>query len=63
MRNIRFLFTSSVGSAQGWDNNNGPFPEEIQLDPSDAIGAGYGESKYATERVSETMMKSILSSY
>ncbi|KAF8838002.1 putative nonribosomal peptide synthetase [Paxillus ammoniavirescens] len=50
-RNIRFLFTSSVGSAQAWDNNNGPYPEEIQLDPSDAIGAGYGESKYATERV------------
>ncbi|KIK79350.1 hypothetical protein PAXRUDRAFT_36462 [Paxillus rubicundulus Ve08.2h10] len=50
-RSIRFLFTSSVGSAQSWDNNKGPFPEEIQVDPSDAIGAGYGESKYATERV------------
>ncbi|KAF8129542.1 acetyl-CoA synthetase-like protein [Boletus edulis] len=50
-QNIRFLFTSSVGSAQGWDNLKGPVPEEVQLDPSVAVGAGYGEGKYATERV------------
>ncbi|KAF8436597.1 putative nonribosomal peptide synthetase [Boletus edulis BED1] len=50
-KNVRFLFTSSVGSAQGWDNLKGPFPEEVQLDPSVAVGAGYGEGKYATERI------------
>ncbi|KAF8129536.1 hypothetical protein EV363DRAFT_1584581 [Boletus edulis] len=49
--NLRFQFTSSVGSAQGWDNLKGPVPEEVQLDPSVAVGAGYGEGKYATERV------------
>ncbi|KAF8120318.1 hypothetical protein EV363DRAFT_1109680, partial [Boletus edulis] len=48
----RFLFTSSVGSAQGWDNLKGPVPEEVQLDPSVTVGAGYGEAKYVTERVS-----------
>ena len=51
-QNLRFLFTSSIGSAQSWNNSNGPFPEEVQLDPSVAVGAGYGEAKYATERVS-----------
>jgi nucleoside-diphosphate-sugar epimerase len=50
-KNLRFLFTSSVGSAQGWDNAKGPFPEEVQLDPAVAVGAGYGEGKYATERI------------
>jgi len=51
-KNLRFLFTSSIGSAQGWDNLKGPFPEEVQLDPAVAVGAGYGEGKYATERAS-----------
>ncbi|KIK91581.1 hypothetical protein PAXRUDRAFT_149195 [Paxillus rubicundulus Ve08.2h10] len=50
-QNLRFLFTSSVASAQSWDNANGPFAEEVQLDSSVAVGGGYGESKYATERV------------
>ncbi|KAF8555340.1 putative nonribosomal peptide synthetase [Imleria badia] len=50
-QNLRFLFTSSIGSAQGWDNLKGPFPEEVQLDPSVAVGAGYGEGKYTTERM------------
>ncbi|KIJ62359.1 hypothetical protein HYDPIDRAFT_114895 [Hydnomerulius pinastri MD-312] len=50
-QNLRFLFTSSIGSAQSWDNAKGPFPEEVQLDPSVAVGAGYGESKYTTERI------------
>jgi len=48
---IRYLFTSSIGSAQGWSNSNGPFPEEVQQDPAVAVGAGYGEGKYATERI------------
>ncbi|KAF8839601.1 putative aminoadipate reductase [Paxillus ammoniavirescens] len=48
---LRFVFTSSVGSAQSWDRKNGPFPEEVQLDPSPAVGAGYGEGKYVSERI------------
>ncbi|KAJ7099035.1 putative aminoadipate reductase [Mycena crocata] len=48
---IRFLFTSSIASAQGWDNKLGPFPEEMQLDPAVAVGSGYGESKYVSERI------------
>ena len=51
-QNLRFSFTSSIGSAQGWDNLKGPLPEEVPLDPSVAVGSGYGEGKYATERVS-----------
>ncbi|KAG9309638.1 putative aminoadipate reductase [Chiua virens] len=49
--NLRFLFTSSIGSAQAWDNSKGRFSEEIQLDSSFAIGSGYGEAKYAAERI------------
>lgn len=56
--NLRFLFTSSIASAQGWDNLKGPFPEEVQFDPSVAVGTGYGEAKYAAERVS---MKRLMS--
>ncbi|KAJ7236044.1 hypothetical protein B0H12DRAFT_1256714 [Mycena haematopus] len=48
---VRFLFTSSVGSALGWDRKLGPFPEELQLDPNIAVGSGYGESKYVCERI------------
>ena len=48
----RFLFTSSVGSAQSWNRDNGPFPEEIVTDASVAVGNGYGEGKYVSERVS-----------
>lgn len=48
---IRFLFTSTIGSAQGWDIVNGPFPEEVQYDSSTAVGGGYGEAKYVCERV------------
>ncbi|KAJ7488848.1 putative aminoadipate reductase [Mycena latifolia] len=48
---VRFLFTSSIGSAQGWDQKRGPFPEELQLDADVAVGSGYGESKYVSERI------------
>ncbi|KAJ7760072.1 putative aminoadipate reductase [Mycena maculata] len=48
---VRFLFTSSVGSAQGWDLKLGPFPEELQFDANVAVGNGYGESKYVSERI------------
>ncbi|KAJ7085159.1 putative nonribosomal peptide synthetase [Mycena belliarum] len=48
---IRFLFTSSIGTAQGWDRKHGPFPEELLFDSGVAVGAGYGESKYVSERI------------
>ncbi|KAJ6457360.1 putative aminoadipate reductase [Mycena sanguinolenta] len=48
---VRFLFTSSVGSAFGWDRKLGPFPEELQLDANIAVGGGYGEAKYVCERI------------
>ncbi|KAJ7696821.1 acetyl-CoA synthetase-like protein [Mycena rosella] len=48
---VRFLFTSSIASAQGWDPKVGPFPEELQLDADVAVGNGYGESKYVSERI------------
>ncbi|KAJ7214255.1 acetyl-CoA synthetase-like protein [Mycena haematopus] len=48
---VRFLFTSSIASAQSWDQNLGPFPEELQLNASVAVGNGYGESKYVSERI------------
>ncbi|KAF9000304.1 hypothetical protein BDQ17DRAFT_1427303 [Cyathus striatus] len=41
----------SVSSAQGWDPERGPYPEEIVDDPSAAVGNGYGESKYIAERI------------
>ncbi|KAG1835812.1 putative aminoadipate reductase [Suillus subalutaceus] len=47
----RFMFTSSISSAQGWDKAKGPFPEEIQYDAGVAAGPGYGASKYVSERV------------
>ncbi|KAJ7633420.1 acetyl-CoA synthetase-like protein [Mycena polygramma] len=46
----RFLFTSSIASGLGWNKNLGPFPEELQHNPSVAVG-GYGESKYVSERL------------
>lgn len=49
---LRFLFTSSISSAQSWDRTKGPYPEEVQLDAQYAVGAGYGEGKYVVERVS-----------
>ncbi|KAJ3997443.1 hypothetical protein F5050DRAFT_1419742 [Lentinula boryana] len=48
---IRFLFTSSIASTQSWDAEKGPYPEEVVLDSSYAVGGGYGESKYVTERI------------
>ncbi|KIK55529.1 hypothetical protein GYMLUDRAFT_837603 [Collybiopsis luxurians FD-317 M1] len=49
---LRFLFTSSIGSAQSWNSNSlGPYPERVVLDPQYAVGSGYGESKYVSERI------------
>ncbi|KAH7913622.1 putative aminoadipate reductase [Hygrophoropsis aurantiaca] len=47
----RFLFTSSISSAQAWDRSKGPFPEEVQFDAGVAAGLGYGASKYVCERL------------
>ncbi|CAK5268755.1 unnamed protein product [Mycena citricolor] len=49
--NVRFLLTSSVASAQGWNKSLGPFPEEVQVDAGVALGGGYGEGKYVSERI------------
>ena len=54
-RSLCFVFMSSIGSAQCWDRARGTFPEEVQLDPSWAVGSGYGESKYVCERVRITI--------
>jgi nucleoside-diphosphate-sugar epimerase len=50
--NVKFIFTSSISTAQSWDQSIGPYPEELVMDPKYAVGMGYGESKYVTERVS-----------
>ncbi|KAG2364532.1 putative aminoadipate reductase [Suillus spraguei] len=47
----RFMFASSISSAQSWDKAKGPFPEEVEYDPKVAVGLGYGASKYVSERV------------
>ena len=51
----RFLFTSSISSAQGWEKSKGAFPEEVQFDAGVAVGPGYGASKYVSERVRTRM--------
>ena len=55
---LRFMFTSSIASAQGWDHSKGAFPEEVQIDPGVAVGGGYGEGKYVAERVSNICLSS-----
>ncbi|KNZ79425.1 L-aminoadipate-semialdehyde dehydrogenase large subunit [Termitomyces sp. J132] len=48
---IRFLFTSSVASAQSWGQPEVLFPEEVLTDAAVAVGNGYGEGKYVSERL------------
>jgi len=48
---LKFIFTSSVASAVSWDSSQGPYPEETNLDARFAVGNGYGESKYVSERL------------
>jgi nucleoside-diphosphate-sugar epimerase len=50
--NIRFVFTSSIGVAQSWDISLGSYPEALVTDSKYALGLGYGEAKYVSERVS-----------
>ncbi|KDR77645.1 hypothetical protein GALMADRAFT_1326492 [Galerina marginata CBS 339.88] len=47
----KFLFTSSVASANSWDRARGAYPEEVLTDPQFAVGSGYGEAKYIAERI------------
>ncbi|KAJ7673364.1 hypothetical protein B0H17DRAFT_1083222 [Mycena rosella] len=46
----RFLFDSSVSSAQLWDYTRGPCPEDILSETSLAM-TGYGQSKYLIEQI------------
>ncbi|KAJ7698943.1 hypothetical protein B0H17DRAFT_1167813 [Mycena rosella] len=48
---LRFLFTSSLSSVQGWNPARGLVPEELIRDPSVAVGTGYGESKFVAEQL------------
>ncbi|KIM43694.1 hypothetical protein M413DRAFT_443603 [Hebeloma cylindrosporum] len=48
---IKFLFTSSVSSAFSWDQSKGHYPEEVLMESKYAVGNGYGESKYVSERI------------
>ncbi|KIK64020.1 hypothetical protein GYMLUDRAFT_40242 [Collybiopsis luxurians FD-317 M1] len=50
---LRFLFTSSIAAASSWTSLLGPCPEHIEPDPKFAVGSGYGESKYVSERILE----------
>lgn len=49
---LKFLFTSSISSAYSWDKTQGSYPEDIVMESRYAVGNGYGESKYISERVS-----------
>ncbi|KZT18047.1 NAD(P)-binding protein, partial [Neolentinus lepideus HHB14362 ss-1] len=53
--NMRFVFTSSAGVTQSWDRNKGAFPEDPSLPLDVAVGAGYGESKFVSEKVPAEM--------
>ncbi|KAJ3918426.1 acetyl-CoA synthetase-like protein [Lentinula edodes] len=49
---LRFLFTSTIATAQSWDAvEKGPYPEEVITDTKYAVGMGYGEAKYVSERI------------
>ncbi|KAJ3970201.1 acetyl-CoA synthetase-like protein [Lentinula raphanica] len=49
---VRLLFTSSIAATQSWNTaTQGAYPDHIDPDPWFAVGGGYGESKYVTERI------------
>ena len=48
---LKLIFSSSISSAFSWTLLQGPYPEEVILDAEFAVGMGYGESKYVSERV------------
>ncbi|KAG1750096.1 putative aminoadipate reductase [Suillus lakei] len=47
----RFMFTSSVSSAQSWDRAKGPFPEEVHYDAGVAAVTSYFGGMYSTNTV------------
>ncbi|CAL1703594.1 unnamed protein product [Somion occarium] len=52
-KNVRFLFTSSIAVATGWDVSKGAVPEDV-LDHQEVlskIGRGYESSKYVVEHI------------
>jgi hypothetical protein len=53
----RFMFASSISSAQSWGRAKGPFPEEVVYDAGVAVGLGYGASKYVSERVRHKLLR------
>jgi len=48
---LKFLFTSSVASANSWDRSKGGYPEDVLMNAEYAVGNGYGEGKYVAERI------------
>jgi len=50
-KSLRFLVTSSIGVAHSWDGSRGRYAEDVLLDPSFTVSAGYSESKYVLERI------------
>ncbi|KAI9573098.1 putative non-ribosomal peptide synthetase [Boletus coccyginus] len=50
-KNLRFLSTSSTGSARGWDNSKCPFPKEAQLDLAVAVGADHRQEYVTSTRI------------
>ncbi|ETW81166.1 tridomain enzyme adenylation-thiolation-dehydrogenase [Heterobasidion irregulare TC 32-1] len=46
----RIVFVSSVSAVRGWSMSS-PIPETVIADPRIAVGNGYGESKWAAERI------------
>ena len=53
---VKLIFTSSISSASSWSSTRGPYPEEVISDAQFAVGMGYGESKYVSERVFITLL-------
>ncbi|EIW76897.1 acetyl-CoA synthetase-like protein [Coniophora puteana RWD-64-598 SS2] len=52
---VRFMFASSISAAQAWPwdprEGAGSVPEDVIADGRWAVGNGYGEGKYVTERI------------
>ncbi|KZO93855.1 thioester reductase [Calocera viscosa TUFC12733] len=46
----KLIFTSTIGTLSNWRESRA-VPEEVITDPIVAVGNGYGESKWVTERV------------
>ena len=53
----QILFTSSVSTLVNWKHDR-RIPEEPFHDPAYAIGGGYGEAKWVSERVRAAALKS-----